>query len=116
MTWHDGSQAFFPLAHLRRQSPSAESRQIREELARNPLTVLPASSGQPGPLRALGAELVGNYAIRVHFSDGHSTGIYSWSYLREIAPSAPSNAAPAPNSPPPGPRAPAPGSAPDGGA
>ena len=37
-------------------------------------------------LTALGAELVGNYALRINFSDGHSTGIYSWDYLREIDP------------------------------
>ena len=24
---------------------------------------------------------MGNYAIALHFSDGHATGIYSWSYL-----------------------------------
>ena len=27
---------------------------------------------------------VGNYALRLLFSDGHSTGIYSWSYLRNL--------------------------------
>ena len=27
---------------------------------------------------------VGNYALRLHFSDGHTTGIYSWEYLRKI--------------------------------
>lgn len=26
-------------------------------------------------------ETVGNYAVRLLFSDGHSTGIYSWSYI-----------------------------------
>ena len=26
-------------------------------------------------------EPVGNYAIRIHFSDGHNTGIFSWEYL-----------------------------------
>jgi DUF971 family protein len=26
-------------------------------------------------------EAVGNYAIRIHFSDGHNTGIFSWEYL-----------------------------------
>jgi DUF971 family protein len=25
---------------------------------------------------------VGNYAIRFHWQDGHSGGIYSWDYLR----------------------------------
>ena len=28
--------------------------------------------------------MVGNYAIRLHFDDGHSTGIYTWDYLREL--------------------------------
>ena len=30
-------------------------------------------------------EPIGHYAIRPTFSDGHSTGIYSWEYLYEIA-------------------------------
>jgi DUF971 family protein len=29
-------------------------------------------------------EAVGHYAIRPSFSDGHTTGIYSWDYLYEI--------------------------------
>jgi DUF971 family protein len=29
-------------------------------------------------------EPVGNYAVRLVFSDGHSTGIYSWNYLHEV--------------------------------
>lgn len=28
---------------------------------------------------------VGNYAIQLRFSDGHDSGIFSWSYLRELA-------------------------------
>lgn len=27
---------------------------------------------------------VGNYAIRLDFSDGHNSGIFSWPYLREL--------------------------------
>ena len=27
---------------------------------------------------------MGNYAIAIHFSDGHSTGSYSWSYLLHL--------------------------------
>ena len=26
----------------------------------------------------------GNYAIRIGFDDGHDTGIYTWTYLREL--------------------------------
>ena len=29
-------------------------------------------------------EKVGNYAVRISFSDGHNTGIYSWNFLYEI--------------------------------
>jgi DUF971 family protein len=89
--WHDGHRSFYPLAHLRRQSPSADARARREEMARNPLTVLPPSKGAPGPLKATGAELVGNYAIRIRFSDGHDTGIFSWVYLRSIDPTPPAD-------------------------
>ena len=83
--WADGTTSFYPVAHLRRASPSADARALRDEMARNPLTVLPAGRAT-GPLTALGAELVGNYALRIRFSDGHSTGIYSWRYLRSIDP------------------------------
>lgn len=27
---------------------------------------------------------VGNYALRIHFSDGHDTGLFSWAYFHEI--------------------------------
>lgn len=29
-------------------------------------------------------ESVGNYAIRIHFNDNHSTGIYTWAYLYDL--------------------------------
>ena len=29
-------------------------------------------------------EKVGNYAVRISFTDGHNTGIYSWAFLYEI--------------------------------
>ncbi|MDG2201299.1 MAG: DUF971 domain-containing protein [Phycisphaerales bacterium] len=87
--WADGRVSAYPTEHLRRFSPSAEARQLREELERNPLAVLPASANSDVPLHAVDAELVGTYAVRIRFSDGHDTGIYSWDYLRSIDPDAP---------------------------
>jgi DUF971 family protein len=100
--WADGTADFLSVALLRRMSPSAEARHLREEMARNPLTVLPASAAQSaGPLTIVDAELVGNYALKIHFSDGHDTGLYSWSYLRELARQSPGRAAdnPSPGEP-----------------
>lgn len=85
--WPDGSSSYYSIAYLRKMSPSAEQRQLRDEMAKNPLTVLPASmANSPAQIAATTAELVGNYAIRIEFNDGHRTGLYSWAYLREIDP------------------------------
>ena len=83
--WGDGVSSYYSIRYLRRHSPSAEMRQIRDEMGKNPLTVLPAGVGD-ADIVATDAQLVGNYAIRVEFSDGHRTGIYSWEYLRRIDP------------------------------
>lgn len=66
-------------------SPSADARALRESLATNPLTVIPTPASH-APLAATSATLVGNYAVRILFNDGHDTGLYSWKYLREIDP------------------------------
>jgi DUF971 family protein len=83
VTWRDGSRGFVELATLRRMSQSAEARQERDAMASNPLHVLKRVSNEP--LTALGAELVGNYALRIRFSDGHDTGLYAWNLLRTLA-------------------------------
>ncbi|MCX5691825.1 MAG: DUF971 domain-containing protein, partial [Planctomycetota bacterium] len=84
--WQDGTTAFLSIPLLRRMSPSADMRQLRDEMENNPLTVLPnRPMGGSGALTALGAELAGNYGLKIAFSDGHATGIYTWQYLRELA-------------------------------
>lgn len=82
--WADGSTIFFPIAYLRRMSPSADSKALRDELDANPLAILPNTSSEP--LTISDVELVGNYAIRFTFSDGHTAGIYSWDYLAQLPP------------------------------
>jgi DUF971 family protein len=42
----------------------------------------------PADLRPTGVELVGNYAVQIPWSDGHSTGIYTFEHLRRICPCA----------------------------
>lgn len=85
ITWQDGSRSTYPVDYLRKHSPAADNQALQQQLADNPLTVLP-NNVQGGPVTAVDAELVGAYAIRILFSDGHKTGIYSWDYLREIDP------------------------------
>lgn len=49
----------------------------------------PAADGKCDPdlcaaVDIVALDAVGNYAIKPRFSDGHDTGIYSWSYLLEL--------------------------------
>lgn len=62
--------------YLRVFSPSAEVRGHSEDQR-----VLQTGKKQVGIDKI---EAIGNYAIRITFSDGHDTGIFSWEYLREL--------------------------------
>lgn len=87
ITWSDGRRSEYPIALLRRLSPAADAKALRESQQHNPLTVLPPSvAAHTGPITAESAELVGRYALRITFSDGHHTGLYAWDYLRQIDP------------------------------
>jgi DUF971 family protein len=84
--WADGTTSYYSIAYLRKMSPSAETKELRDEMSKNPLAILPSSAVTSSTILATGAELVGHYALRISFSDGHDTGIYSWDYLRSIDP------------------------------
>ena len=87
--WADGSQCVYPLVLLRSMCPCAACKQQREEQAQRPKTRLNILPGNyTGPVTVLHAELVGNYALRIDWSDDHGSGIYSFEYLREIDPTA----------------------------
>lgn len=63
--------------YLRVESPSAE---VKGHGPGQEVTV-----GGKRNVRITGLEPVGNYAVRITFDDGHSSGIYSWDYLMELA-------------------------------
>lgn len=62
---------------LRVNSPSAEVRGHRPEEAVLQLNKENVLIEDIKPM--------GNYAIIIHFDDGHKTGIYSWQYLYNLA-------------------------------
>jgi DUF971 family protein len=40
----------------------------------------------PADIAITDMQLVGNYAVRIHWSDGHSTGLYTWDHLLSLCP------------------------------
>jgi len=77
LTFSDGFAGSISFRRLRSESPSAE--------VRGHGGARPAQPPIPEDMTVLEAEPVGRYAVRLIFSDGHRTGIYSWAYLRELA-------------------------------
>lgn len=73
----DGKHAKLSCEFLRVYSPSAE---VRGHGAGQ--EVLQAGKED---VNIVGIEPVGNYAVKLTFSDGHDTGLYSWDYLYDIA-------------------------------
>jgi DUF971 family protein len=71
ISYENGINLVIPSTFLRKFSPSAENK--------NNLNLENLKKFNGISISKL--EAVGNYAIRVHFSDGHNTGIYSWEYL-----------------------------------
>jgi DUF971 family protein len=97
--WRDGVRSTYRIAYLRSMCPCASCKAVRggyeghapaigtvapDAPKKLSLSILPGNYSQP--LSALKAELVGNYALRIDWSDNHGSGIYSFEYLREINP------------------------------
>jgi DUF971 family protein len=82
--WRDGAETTIPLAALRRACPCATCRAAREERARNPLSVLPAVPNPLDLVTVRDAELVGRYALKICWNDGHDIGIFDFTLLRSL--------------------------------
>ena len=76
VSFDTGERYDLPAEYLRVESPSAE---VKGHGAGQEVTV-------PGKRHVTIRQIepVGNYAARLIFSDGHSTGLYSWDYLEKL--------------------------------
>ncbi len=86
--WADGHQSAWSFAWLREACPCANCLEERRTEGRRmgeprpkPAELLPMYTPPPKPASA---HPVGRYAIQFNWADGHSSGIYSWEYLRRI--------------------------------
>ncbi len=77
ISFDDGNSAMLSCEFLRVYSPSAEVR------GHGPGQEV-LQTGKEN-VNITGIEPVGNYAIKLIFSDGHDTGLYSWDYLYNLA-------------------------------
>ena len=83
--WSDGHVSAYPYRYLRDKCPCATCTDAGHRPA-TPTSSLPLLGVKP--LKPERAELVGRYAVQIHWNDQHSSGIYSFEYLRELCPCA----------------------------
>ena len=94
--WKDGHHSSFSVAYLRDECPCASctgshGTEPQKTNFSKPQTN-PFQMYKPAP-KMDHVEPVGNYAVRIHWNDGHSSGIYSYDHLRRICPCAECQAA-----------------------
>lgn len=89
--WKDGHHSSYDVALLRDECPcavctGAHGTEPQRTNFSNP-NASPFQMYKP-TLKMRDVEPVGNYAIRILWNDGHSSGIYSYEHLRKICPCA----------------------------
>lgn len=79
LEWSDGLAAQLPYREIRGECPCANCRnEWTGERILDPATIR-------SDIRIEGMEPVGSYAIRLSWNDGHSSGLYTWETLRDLA-------------------------------
>ena len=86
--WKDGHRSAWSFAWLREACPCATCIDEREKEGRKagqpkPKPANPLQMYTPPP-KPKSAQPVGRYALQFNWEDGHSSGIYSWEYLRRV--------------------------------
>jgi DUF971 family protein len=80
ITWNDGHISSYPSWYLRQKCPCA----LCIDEFTGEAKVQPGSI--PASLERVSLEPVGNYALYFGWSDNHTTGIYTFDYLRRLCP------------------------------
>src|SRR5579872_3615786 len=88
--WKDGHHSEYTVTYLRDKCPcagctGAHGTPPRPAGGDGAVSENPFQMYKP-VLKMLEVEAVGNYAIRINWSDGHNAGIYSFEHFRKICP------------------------------
>jgi DUF971 family protein len=83
--WRDGHASSYGLNYLRENCPCATCTGAHGTPPGSQPSAAPFQMYKP-TLKMVDVEPVGNYAVRIVWNDGHSTGIYSFEHFRKICP------------------------------
>lgn len=79
VTWQDDDMCSYPFFYLRDNCVCAHCvHEVTGEKLLDPASI-------PKDIHIKDMKLVGNYALKIFWSDGHDAGLYTWTRLRELA-------------------------------
>jgi len=78
VTWHDGLVGQLGLVKLRAECMCA--RCVDEITGQRIVDI----DGIDPQIAIVEMQLVGSYAVKIRWSDGHDTGLYTWAHLRRL--------------------------------
>jgi DUF971 family protein len=79
--WSDGRESYFKLEDLRRRCPCAACAGEPDVTGK---VMRPLVSYGPNSFKIRSFQMVGGYAVQPTWQDGHNTGLYTFSYLRDL--------------------------------
>ena len=83
--WKDATETVYPARFLRMECPCAVCVDELTGIQRLQEAMVPKD------VHPAGIDPVGRYAIQIHWSDGHNTGIYTWERLHDLISKLPSD-------------------------
>ena len=78
--WQDGHESIYPARFLRLNCPCASC--VEETTGTKVLD----PNQVPQNVGPMALQLVGRYALNIQWSDAHSSGIYTFKFLRDLCP------------------------------
>ena len=87
LQWSDGGESFIEVERLRRACPCATCGGEPDVLGN---ISRPEVSYTSLSFELVGWQIIGGYALQPRWADGHSTGLYSFQYLRRLTAEPPS--------------------------
>ena len=85
ISWDDGSEQYLSLKRVRQHCPCAHCVGEPDVMGKRELAENNVSPKKPESFLLKSYQFVGGYALQFFWMDGHSSGIYSYQYLRSLS-------------------------------
>ncbi|MCH8012917.1 MAG: DUF971 domain-containing protein [Candidatus Marinimicrobia bacterium] len=82
--WNDGEESYIPLQTMRDACPCAMCGEQAKKKAGNNIMLAARRIRTEASSQLMDVQIIGYYAVRLFWGDGHNTGIYRYELLREL--------------------------------